>query len=110
MPESALASLEAEQLAHAFVFATQWLGVHIDEVNALNVYPVPDGDTGTNMHLTMQSVRRQLSEGTPRDLDSLAHALSYGSLLGARGNSGAILSQVPGGLRRGTEGQAERGR
>ncbi len=106
MPERAGAALEAEQLAHAFVFATQWLGVHIEEVNALNVYPVPDGDTGTNMHLTMQSVRRQLSEGTPRDLDSLAHALSYGSLLGARGNSGVILSQVLKGFAEGLKGKA----
>ena len=86
--------LEAAEVAAAFRFATDWLGVHIDEVNALNVYPVPDGDTGTNMHLTMQSVRRQLSEEDPKTMDRLAHALAYGSLLGARGNSGVILSQV----------------
>src|SRR5690606_11849277 len=62
--------------------------------NALNVYPVPDGDTGTNMHLTMQSVRRQLNELRTVNMKGVAHALSYGSLLGARGNSGVILSQV----------------
>ena len=55
---------------------------------------MPDGDTGTNMHLTMQSVRRQLNEERPKTMADLAHALSYGSLLGARGNSGVILSQV----------------
>ncbi len=105
VPENGGASLGVEELAHAFVFATQWLGVHVDEVNALNVYPVPDGDTGTNMHLTMQSVRRHLSDGTPHDLDALAHALSYGSLLGARGNSGVILSQVLKGFAEELKGQ-----
>ncbi|HEV6953055.1 MAG TPA: DAK2 domain-containing protein [Promicromonospora sp.] len=87
-------SFGPKDVAHAFIFATQWLGVHVDEVNALNVYPVPDGDTGTNMHLTMQSVRRQLTDENPQDMEGVAHALSYGSLLGARGNSGVILSQI----------------
>lgn len=86
--------LTAKAMVRAFAFATEWLGVHVEEVNALNVYPVPDGDTGTNMHLTMQSVRRQLNQENPRDMVALAHALSYGSLLGARGNSGVILSQI----------------
>lgn len=81
-------------LAKAFTFATDWLGVYVEETNALNVYPVPDGDTGTNMHLTMQSVRRQLTESAPSDMEGVARALSYGSLLGARGNSGVILSQI----------------
>ena len=49
-------NLSAVDLASAFLYATEWLGVFTDEINALNVYPVPDGDTGTNMHLTMQSV------------------------------------------------------
>src|SRR5690606_29893616 len=86
--------VDARELSHAFIYATQWLGVFVDEVNALNVYPVPDGDTGTNMHLTMQSVRRQLSELRGVTMPAVAHALAYGSLLGARGNSGVILSQV----------------
>jgi uncharacterized protein len=87
-------TLGARQLSRAFSYATEWLGVYVDEVNALNVYPVPDGDTGTNMHLTMQSVRRQLADENPGTMEAFAHALSYGSLLGARGNSGVILSQV----------------
>lgn len=82
------------ELAKAFTFATDWLGVFVEETNALNVYPVPDGDTGTNMHLTMQSVRRQLADAAPSDMEGVARALSYGSLLGARGNSGVILSQI----------------
>ncbi len=86
--------LTPEDLTKAFKYATDWLGVFVEEVNALNVYPVPDGDTGTNMHLTMQSVRRQLAEDNPSTMSAFAHALSYGSLLGARGNSGVILSQV----------------
>ena len=88
------AQLSASDLSEAFTYATDWLGVYVDEVNALNVYPVPDGDTGTNMYLTMQSVRRQLSEAKPKTMKEFAHALSYGSLLGARGNSGVILSQI----------------
>jgi DAK2 domain fusion protein YloV len=88
------AALPAPALADAFVFATDFLGVYVEEVNALNVYPVPDGDTGTNMHLTLQSVRRQLLEEAPTAMPDVAHALAYGSLLGARGNSGVILSQV----------------
>jgi uncharacterized protein len=88
------AALTAEDLATAFRYATEYLAVYIDEVNALNVYPVPDGDTGTNMHLTLQSVRRQLDHDEPRSMPDVCHALAYGSLLGARGNSGVILSQV----------------
>jgi uncharacterized protein len=87
-------ALPPQALAEAFIFATDYLGVFIDQVNALNVYPVPDGDTGTNMHLTLQSVRRQLLEDAPTTMPDVAHALAYGSLLGARGNSGVILSQV----------------
>lgn len=93
-PEPGKTTISARELSRAFIFATQWLGVFVEEVNALNVYPVPDGDTGTNMHLTMQSVRRQLSELRTVNMVGVAHALSYGSLLGARGNSGVILSQV----------------
>ncbi len=97
--------LEARDLATAFSYATDWLGVYVEEVNALNVYPVPDGDTGTNMHLTMQSVRRQLGDERPKTMAALAHALSYGSLLGARGNSGVILSQILKGFAESIKGQ-----
>lgn len=97
--------LEAPALARAFAYATDWLGVYVEEVNALNVYPVPDGDTGTNMHLTMQSVRQQLGNASPKTMGELAHALSYGSLLGARGNSGVILSQILKGFAESIKGQ-----
>jgi uncharacterized protein len=86
--------LTPEQLAECFTYATDWLGVYKEETNALNVYPVPDGDTGTNMHLTMQSVRRELDVCDRSKMPDVARAISYGSLLGARGNSGVILSQL----------------
>jgi len=69
------------------------LRAHQDVVNRLNVYPVPDGDTGTNMALTMESVVEELA-GAPEDLAGTCKAISHGSLMGARGNSGVILSQI----------------
>jgi len=69
---------------------------HKEVINALNVYPVPDGDTGTNMSLTLESVCAEL-EGT-NDLESVCKAISHGSLMGARGNSGVIMSQILRGL------------
>src|SRR5205823_475717 len=74
-----------------------------DELNALNVYPVPDGDTGTNMALTLESVVTELDEadGTPAGserMEAVCEAIRHGSLMGARGNSGVILSQILRGL------------
>jgi DAK2 domain fusion protein YloV len=86
-------ALSSEQLASAFRYATDWFAVYVEEANALNVYPVPDGDTGTNMHLTFQSVRRELDLADTSKMSEVARAISYGSLLGARGNSGVITSQ-----------------
>src|SRR5256886_4905408 len=65
---------------------------HQDELNRLNVYPVPDGDTGTNMALTLESVVSELGEAC--ELATVTRSLSHGSLMGARGNSGVILSQI----------------
>src|SRR6201999_4465110 len=71
-----------------------------EEIDALNVYPVPDGDTGTNMYLTMSAARDALGEAADRDADlvSALAAFARGALLGARGNSGVILSQLLGAL------------
>ena len=63
-------------------------------INDLNVYPVPDGDTGTNMSLTMQSALKETSKVTELTATNLANAVSTGALKGARGNSGVILSQL----------------
>lgn len=89
------------------VLAVAALERHRDEIDALNVYPVPDGDTGTNMLLTLTSARDALAAlaadvpdgATPR-LDRALRAYARGALLGARGNSGVILSQLLGGLGR----------
>jgi DAK2 domain fusion protein YloV len=69
---------------------------HREVINALNVYPVPDGDTGTNMSLTLESVCEELDGA--EDLDEVCKAISHGSLMGARGNSGVIMSQILRGL------------
>ncbi|HVL26048.1 MAG TPA: DAK2 domain-containing protein [Thermomicrobiales bacterium] len=86
---------DGAMLLDAFAFATRWLDHHRDRVNALNVFPIPDGDTGTNMALTMNA-----SIATARDTSGLTGAgaaagrLAHGALMGARGNSGVILSQI----------------
>lgn len=64
------------------------------EINDLNVFPVPDGDTGTNMYLTMKTVMENIEQRSPHDLKSLADVLTHAALMGARGNSGVILSQI----------------
>lgn len=70
-----------------------------EEVNKLNVFPVPDGDTGTNMSLTMDVVVTEAEKlGADADIKALCHAVTHGSLMGARGNSGVILSQILRGL------------
>lgn len=71
-----------------------WLRANEDSINALNVFPVPDGDTGTNMTLTMQSAWDEVSATNERNLGKVAHAIAHGALMGARGNSGVILSQL----------------
>jgi len=80
--------------------STAWLERHVEIINALNVYPVPDGDTGINMLLTMQAALKELNSSPAQSASVVAHAVSYGSLMGARGNSGVILSQLFRGLAR----------
>lgn len=71
-----------------------WLRVNQQTVNALNVFPVPDGDTGTNMVLTMQSAWNEIKDSGNRKISDMAAAVAKGALMGARGNSGVILSQI----------------
>ena len=71
-----------------------WLRANQESLNALNVFPVPDGDTGTNMALTMQSAWDEVLLLDERNLGKVAHAIAHGALMGARGNSGVILSQL----------------
>ncbi len=77
---------------------------HQDLINRLNVYPVPDGDTGTNMALTLESVTDELDCLDSPDLEATCKAIAHGSLMGARGNSGVILSQLLRGLTEGVGG------
>lgn len=79
----------------------RWLEAHVEFVNSLNVYPVPDGDTGTNMHLTVRAALEEISQvGADDSVGALAQALAHGALMGARGNSGVILSQILRGIAR----------
>ena len=85
--------------------AAQALKDRKEEVNRLNVFPVPDGDTGTNMSLTMDVVVAEVAKlGADADAEALCHAITHGSLMGARGNSGVILSQILRGLCEGVDG------
>src|SRR4030081_650567 len=78
----------------ALLGSLAWLTVNRDEVDALNVFPVPDGDTGTNMLLTLQSAIDDIRDVDDADLSAMAKRASHGALMGARGNSGVILSQI----------------
>jgi DAK2 domain fusion protein YloV len=71
-----------------------WLEHNHQRVNALNVFPVPDGDTGTNMMLTMRSAYSEIVDNDTRHVGKIAQGIAHGALMGARGNSGVILSQI----------------
>jgi DAK2 domain fusion protein YloV len=86
--------LDGAKLKLMFLSAAQFLETNKEIVNELNVFPVPDGDTGTNMSLTMLSAARELKAVDSDDMDQVVEALTKGSLKGARGNSGVILSQL----------------
>ncbi len=97
----ALGTLTAADLVAAMSAYGSALRSHQDSLNLLNVYPVPDGDTGTNMRLTVESVVAELAAAVGGDAPELAGvctAVAHGSLMGARGNSGVILSQLLRGL------------
>jgi DAK2 domain fusion protein YloV len=87
-----LTGLGAADLRRAVLRYRDALRAHQEELNRLNVYPVPDGDTGTNMALTLDSVSTELA--TAESMSEVCHAISRGSLMGARGNSGVIMSQI----------------
>ena len=87
-------TINAELLAKMFLAGAANLEAKKEFINELNVFPVPDGDTGTNMTLTIMSAAKEVSAMERPDMESLAKAISSGSLRGARGNSGVILSQL----------------
>lgn len=80
-----------------------WLKTNQQIVNSLNVFPVPDGDTGTNMVLTMQAAYNEIQNSGETNIGKIAHAIAQGALMGARGNSGVILSQIWRGFARGLD-------
>jgi DAK2 domain fusion protein YloV len=86
---------------------TAWLDRHMEAINSLNVFPVPDGDTGTNMLLTMQAALEEIANSPEHSVSAIAHTAAHGALMGARGNSGVILSQILRGVARSIDGKDE---
>jgi dihydroxyacetone kinase-like predicted kinase len=105
--DGAAVSWDGQQWKHALAAATTWLNRHSAAINALNVFPVPDGDTGTNMSLTMQAAYKTVAESPSHSVAEVAGAMAHGALMGARGNSGVILSQVFRGFSKGLKGNGQ---
>src|SRR5579883_327338 len=97
---------DGQDLKKAMLAGAAWLEEHREAINALNVFPVPDGDTGSNMSKTMQAAIRDIAASSETSAGVIAAKLAHGALLGARGNSGVILSQTLRGLAQGLEKKA----
>ncbi|MFM9037339.1 MAG: DAK2 domain-containing protein [Actinomycetota bacterium] len=96
-PEGTNERFDADRLRRTVVAFRDAVREHAPRINRLNVYPVPDGDTGTNMARTLDAVVAELDQAEP-GIEPTCQAISHGSLMGARGNSGVILSQILRGL------------
>lgn len=96
-------SINGHELREMFAIATDWLEKSASDIDALNVFPVPDGDTGTNMLLTMRSSIEEAYRVTDSSASAVIQAMAKGALMGARGNSGVILSQIWRGLAQGLQ-------
>lgn len=96
-----VSTTSGQDLREMFAAATTWLEKSASDIDALNVFPVPDGDTGTNMLLTMRSTMEEAYRAPDRNASAVAQAMASGALMGARGNSGVILSQIWRGLAQG---------
>jgi DAK2 domain fusion protein YloV len=103
-PETPILACDGRGLKRLMRFGLAWLEKHQQAINSLNVYPVPDGDTGTNMLLTMQSAYQEIHDSPEEEVDQIAQKVAHGALMGARGNSGVILSQIFRGFARQLEG------
>ncbi len=86
--------ITGKELKYCFEKAAEVLIAHREELNMLNVFPVPDGDTGSNMSMAMIEAVNRLEKLDTDDLTAVAGAIKTGTLMGARGNSGVILSQI----------------
>ncbi len=104
-PEEQAPPCDGSRLLDALAAAARWLEAHRTSVDALNVFPVPDGDTGTNMSLTLNAALREAQDAPVGDVTTIAERAAYGALMGARGNSGVILSQLLRGFARAVQGQ-----
>ena len=100
-------TIDAKILSRMFLAGAKNLEAKKEWINELNVFPVPDGDTGTNMTMTIMSAASEVSSLTDPDMETLARAISSGSLRGARGNSGVLLSQLLRGFTKGTKGHTK---
>ncbi len=100
-----ISSVAGQDLREMFSAASAWLEKSSADIDALNVFPVPDGDTGTNMMLTMRSTMEEAFRAPDHSASGVACAMAKGALMGARGNSGVILSQMWRGLADGLEGK-----
>ena len=101
-----LREVDGTQALAGFKSALAWLEANQQQINDLNVFPVPDGDTGSNMYLTLRSAVEEAQHApNPEAVDSVMAAAAHGSLMGARGNSGVILSQILRGLAQGVSGR-----
>jgi len=94
---------DGQDLKRALLAGASWLEQNRETINTLNVFPVPDGDTGTNMSLTMRAAVKEIAEANDGSAAVIAEKLARGALMGARGNSGVILSQILRGLAQGLE-------
>ncbi len=95
--------LDGQGLKALIEAGMMWLKTNQQTVNALNVFPVPDGDTGTNMLLTIQAAYSEIAHSGEKNIGKMAHSIAQGALMGARGNSGVILSQLFRGFARGLD-------
>ena len=96
-------SCGGQEFRDMFAAGSGWLEKSVPDINAINVFPVPDGDTGTNMFLTMRSVIEEADRVSGDSISAVAKAMAQGALMGARGNSGVILSQFFRGLAKGLD-------
>lgn len=101
------AKLNSEQFYNMVVHASNKLEEKSEYVNSLNVFPVPDGDTGTNMSMTFRAAAKEIQNMELTSIADVSKKLAKGALMGARGNSGVILSQILRGISKGLEGKKE---
>ncbi|MCB8953861.1 MAG: DAK2 domain-containing protein [Ardenticatenales bacterium] len=105
MPAQKWYTCNGQQLRKLALASLVWLEKHHQHVNSLNVFPVPDGDTGTNMLLTMRSAYKRIRDTQEMSVGKVSKDLSQGALMGARGNSGVILSQIWRGMAKSLDGK-----